>query len=34
MNWGATIATGVLGAIIGGAGMFALALLWVRWFQI
>ncbi len=34
MNWGATIATGVLGAIIGGAGMFALALLWVRWFRI
>jgi hypothetical protein len=34
MNWGATIGTGVLGAIVGAAGMFSLALLWVRWFRV
>jgi len=34
MSWGATIATGVLGAVLGGVGSVALALLWVRWFQI
>ncbi len=34
MSWGATIGTGVAGAVVGGAGMFSLALLWVRWFRV
>lgn len=34
MSWGATIGTGVAGAVVGGVGMFSLALLWVRWFRV
>ena len=34
MTWLATLATAVLGAVLGGAGTFGLAFLWVNWYRI
>ncbi len=34
MTWLATLATAVLGAVLGGAGTFGLAFLWVEWYRI
>lgn len=34
MSWGATIATGFIGGLLGGAGMFALGNIWVKWYRI
>ena len=34
MSWLITIVAGVLGSLAAGAGMFAIAFLWVKWFQI
>ncbi len=34
MSWLIMIVAGVLGSLAAGAGMFAIAFLWVKWFQI